>query len=331
MSLGPYPDFAWSVSRYRTLQECARKYFYSTYGMWGGWEDDASAERRLAYRLKKLESLDASIGTAIHRRAYELTTLAQEGQELPSADALREQTRSELGKLYRADRETFLRAPKNEPMLRTFYYGDGPSEKVLERVRTKLENCLPHLRNRDLWGRIRDWEIGVAYASNPDQFTDPVVEVDGVPVYADPDLLLRESNGDVFTVLDWKTGVPRERDQRQIAVYGLAVRERFDPEVIKGRLVYLLDGSGREVELRPAHIRRAEEWIRAGIEEMRGFVADPEVNRPRPKDDFPLTQDRRACGRCPYFEMCEEELRDTGPLPWEEAKGTLSVRARSQK
>lgn len=317
MSLGPYPDFTWSVSRHRTLQACARRYYWDTYGAWGGWEDDAPAETQLAYRLSKLTNLDFALGTAIHRRAHELTEIARAGRELPSVDALRRETRRELGEIYRAGEADFVRDPKGHPMLHGFYYGDGPDEEAIERVREKLEYCLPHLRDIDLWERIREWEVRVAFAPDPDEILDPTVEVDGAGLYATPDLVLRDTEDDTLTVVDWKTGRPRERDQRQIAVYGLFVRDQFDVSECRGRIVYLMDGSSQVVDLTPAVFEETEGWIADSVAEMRRFVADPEVNRAKPKAAFPLTENRWECKGCNFFELCEEELRAEGPMPWE--------------
>lgn len=318
MSLGPYPDFNWSVSRHRQIQTCARRYFWDRYGFWEGWDDDGPPEARLAYRLKKLTSLDLAVGTAIHRRAYELTERAREGREFPSVDALRRQARKELGEIYRAGEEHFVRDPKGHPMLHGFYYREGPDDKAIERVRDKLDNCLPHLRDLNLWEKIRSWELRVPFVSDPDEMPEPAVQVDDTGVYADPDLVLREADEETYTVVDWKTGRPRAGDERQIAVYGLFVRDRFEVPACRGRIVYLMDGSSQIVDLTPEVFEETERWIADSIAEMRSYVAAPDLNRPRPKAAFPLTENRRECRWCNFFELCEEELRAEGPLPWED-------------
>ena len=47
----PYPEFSWSISRQRKLDQCPRGYFYTYYLGWNGWLDDAPTEARVAYRL----------------------------------------------------------------------------------------------------------------------------------------------------------------------------------------------------------------------------------------------------------------------------------------
>lgn len=322
MSLGPYPDFAWSLTRERSLRECARRYYWGVYGGWEGWEEDAPDETRRAYRLKKLTNLDFALGAAIHRRAEELTRIARGGREFPSVRTLRRKTREEMAAVYRTSRSQFLRDPRSSPMLQSHYYGREPEEKVLERIREKLDRCLPHLRDLDLWERIRGREVRVMDLDAYDQRVEPSLEVAGIPVYANPDLVLWDPDDRRFTVVDWKTGEPRRDDRRQISVYGLSVIRNYDVQECRGRIVYLLDGSSRVEELTRDRLREIADDIRETAERMRDFVADPDVNRPRDRSAFPLTDDRWSCMRCNFFELCEEQLRDRGPLPWEQDAGS---------
>lgn len=262
-----------------------------------------------------------ALGSALHRRAWELVELARAGRDPPPVATLRRRTRAELAALYRTSREAFVRDPKGSPMLHGFYYGEGPDEDALERVREKLRLCLPHLLEVDLWPAIRERRLHVLFAGDPDRFYDPVPRADGTRVHATPDLVLWDPGDEGYTVVDWKTGKPRAADRRQVAVYGLFVRERYDVPRCRGRIVYLLDGSSRTEELGPEALEEAEARIGRGIDEMRRYVEDPERNRPRPRPAFPLASDRWECRRCRYLELCEEELRAAGPLPWEEEYG----------
>lgn len=318
MTLGPYPDFAWSHTRQRTLDRCPRRYYYRVYGSWQGWDDEAPSEARTAYRLKQLTSLHRAFGTSVHRRAYELVEAARSGREPPPDEVLRERTRSELGRLYRADRASFEDEPRDRPMLQASYYRDGPDEEDLEKLRLKLDRCLPNLRSLDLWRRIRERDDYVVHAEDPDgEFTPPELEVDGVGVFARPDLVVRDLESDELTVVEWKTGEPREEDREQVSAYGLWVRETMDEAPGRALVHYLLDGTARELELGERQLEAATGRIAEGLEEMRAYVEDPSVNRPRPKDAFPMTDDRWACYRCSYLELCEDELRSRGGLPWE--------------
>ena len=58
--------FSWSPSRDRLYRNCARAYYFNYYGSWGGWERDAPAPARLAYRLKQMTNLPMFAGTVVH-------------------------------------------------------------------------------------------------------------------------------------------------------------------------------------------------------------------------------------------------------------------------
>ena len=96
----PYPEFSWSISRQRKLDQCPRGYFYTYYLGWNGWMDDAPTETRVAYRLGKLTSLDALLGQQIDVRARELEAAARAGAVLPEADELETRTREALRQLW---------------------------------------------------------------------------------------------------------------------------------------------------------------------------------------------------------------------------------------
>jgi hypothetical protein len=75
----PYPEFAWSISRQRRLDQCPRAHFYTHHLGWNGWLDDAPTQTRVAYRLGKLTSLDALLGQQTDMRARELEAAARGG------------------------------------------------------------------------------------------------------------------------------------------------------------------------------------------------------------------------------------------------------------
>lgn len=325
MDLGPNPDFNWSQTRLKALEECRRRYYYQTYGSWEGWLDDADSESRLAYRLKQLSALDMAFGNIVHRFAYELAEISRAGREPPSIATLERQARDHLNERSQVSREEFIADPKNEKMLHGSYYRDGPDERAVERVNDKLNNCVANLHDLDVWRRIRHGNVRVVRANNPfGDFVPPSLEVDGVGVYAIPDLIVFDEAEDTYIIFEWKTGRPHASDRTQMGLYGLfAERNLTGPPAASstGRLVYLQDGSHETVDFSDELIADALDEIRDGIDRMRDFVdpsSDEDENAPVSKDKFQLTDNRWNCRSCNFFELCEEELRRRGPLPWEE-------------
>ena len=65
-------EFAFSWSRHKIFYECPRKLYWQYYGSWGGWEDEAPASARLAYRLKNIKNLTMLVGETFHEELAEI-------------------------------------------------------------------------------------------------------------------------------------------------------------------------------------------------------------------------------------------------------------------
>lgn len=314
---GPLPDFSWSRSRHDALTLCRRKYFYRYYDSWRGWEDDAPPRSRRAYLLKQLTSLPAELGRAVHRRAFEVGFRAAQGLEPPGLEELVRRTRDELNEVVRAsrDRRAFLRRPSRHDFLRRAWYGEPLGEEDVAAVEDRLETSHRALRSHGVWEAARREEVEVDFLADPEVIPDPEIRVDGVPVYGEPDLVVRPSGDRPPVVMDWKSGRERKGDLWQLAVHGLWLRATRGDRSCVGRVEYLAEGTGHEVELGESELREAEERIRESIGEMEDLLSDAGRNEPRGREAFPLTDRTRVCRWCEFFELCEAELRERGELP----------------
>ncbi len=312
MEIGPHPPFSWSRSRHGTLEICPRRYFWHYYGSWGGWEEEADEEARRAWLLKKLTGLRAELGRSVHRRAFEVGFRAAQGLELPAADELEARTRRELNRVVAAsrDRGAFLASPSHHPYLRSAWYGDGPGEEEIEAVRERLEPTHRHLVDHPIWAEVGAGRLEVLHLDDPDVRPEPDFALDGVPVYAEPDLLLRRVEDDRRIVVDWKSGRERRGDLWQVGLYGLFLRETRRIRACEGRVEYLARGESEAIELGPELIDRAEDRARESIGEMRELLEDPSKNRPRAREAFPMVDRSDVCRWCDFYELCEPELED---------------------
>lgn len=312
MDFGPQPSFSWSRSRHDTLEVCARRYFWRYYRFWRGWEDDADDEAHRAWLLKKLTGLRAELGRSLHRRAFEVGFRVAQGLDRPDVDALEAKTREELNRVVVAsrDRGAFLASPSQHPFLRSTWYGDGPGDEEIERVRERLGPTHRRLAEHPIWDGIEAGELEALHLDDPDVRPEPQFELDGVPVYAEPDLLLRRSEDDRRIVVDWKSGREQEGDLWQVALYGLYLRETRRIQASTGRVEYLATGESDELELEAEVLDRAEELARESLAAMRDLQEDRDENRPRPKEDFPMVDRRSICRWCDFYELCEPELED---------------------
>jgi CRISPR/Cas system-associated exonuclease Cas4 (RecB family) len=310
------------------VTQCARRYYHQYYGSHGGWSPNAPIQARLTYRLKQLTSLDTVLGTAVHEAAKHCVVAVTEGRPFPDYEILLEHVREALRTAWASssNRAAFIDAPKRDSMLLDAYYGRRVPDHVVARVRDKMEKCVKHLVECPIWEELRACGPGrVIVADTRMKFEHVCADGTEVPVYAAPDLVFlpagKSADLPSCVVVDWKTGAGEEDGRAQLAVYAMYVREilgvEFPGRGWEERVYALLTGEVRSYALSPADLRSASERINESVGFMRALTADPDRNIPRPMEDFPLThpRNRHACQRCPYFELCEGELKAAAAAP----------------
>jgi len=304
----PYPEFAWSISRQRKLNQCPRAYFYTYYLGWNGWLDDAPTETRVVYRLGKLTSLDALLGQQTDVRARELEAAARTGEQLPAADELETRTREALRELWtqsKTGRAAFEARPNQVTMLRSLYMGQDTQPET-DRLNQKAGPSMRGLLTTSHWERLR--ACGDAgRVEVPDFASFPH---DGVKVFAAPDLAYVE--GGVLHVIDWKTGRADDSNPMQVLLQMWWALETY-PELaqaaadgsleIRGYLEYVAAGSTQPVEAVAGFRDQTAETVRAGVSRMRALLADPEQNIPLEMAAFER-RESGLCRSCNFFPIC---------------------------
>lgn len=297
----PHPDFSWSHSRDATFSDCARKYYWQYCGSHNGWlsPEEVPEHARLAYRLKQLASLHTVFGTAVHDVAKDWALLIRSGEPPFPYHRMAVRVTRVLRHAHRCstDRDAFLRDPKRHPMLQAMYYEGRFVGREVAAVRGKMERCLFHLSKCRLWREL-PWfgPDGIVVVDTLDS-----AEIDGVTLYAAPDLVLRAD--DHVEIVDWKTGRDEEIVRAQLGLYAFFAERKlglpFSEDRWRGRVIRLHEGSDDSFGLRRRDLRQAEERMRASVAFMRTFLADPGANAPKPLDAFPKAH-RELRWRCPF-------------------------------
>ena len=304
----PYPEFSWSISRQRKLDQCPRAYFYAYYLGWNGWLGDAPAEARVAYRLGKLTSLDALLGQQIDVRARELEAAARTGASLPEADELEARTREALRQLWtrsKTGRAAFKARPNKVTMLRSLYMGQDTHPET-DRLNQKAGPSMRGLLAAPHWERLR--ACGDAGQVEVPDFAS--FQHDGVKVFAAPDLAYVE--GGVLHIIDWKTGRADDTQPVQVllqmwwalATYPELARAAADGSLeVRGYLEYVPAGQTQPVAAAPGFCDQAAETVRAGVAQMRALLADPERNIPLEMAAFER-REGGLCKTCDFLPVC---------------------------
>ncbi len=303
---------AWSFSRMRTFDSCRRRYYYQHYLKWGGWDERAPEERRLAYRLSRMTSADQLAGELVHQgiedalRRFRSNRLVVGADELV-ATALVKWDR----KLAESQSGRWKYDPKRVTCLVEDYYGLPDRDARLARGKERVEVCLRSFCASRTWEELRRGRVANWMATDGDSFE--TVEVMGISTYGRPDLAYDASPPDEpksrLRVFDWKTGSPRDSDVLQVRFYALLAESRwnFPPESVRARLVYLYPSPVEQtVEVTPEGIEDGKRVLLESWELMKSVLADVDENIPLGIEHFPVTRRPELCLRCPFQEICDD-------------------------
>jgi hypothetical protein len=311
--IGPYPMFGWSASRGRDLAACARLLYWKSWGAHLGWEVDPSHEAWLAYRCKHITTINMRVGVLIHTCAREIVEAVIRGEDPPDWRVLYDRCWADLQQLRTGRLEEFLHAPKRNPVLHEHVYGGAEYlPAAYETARERLYNCVINILESSALEEIsRCTSDQVIIADSIDAVTIPLGAGDEVTVWAAPDVAYRgPDDPEVVTVVDWKTG-GTDGAIEQLATYALYLHHRnqipVEPGKLRGRVVALDPYHETTFEIESTHVEAARARIRADVEVMRGFQADPSTNEAIAPAEFPMPppEDRRQCRRCSFYLLCE--------------------------
>jgi hypothetical protein len=295
-------DFSWSHSRHESFQACLKRYYFSYYAAWGGWEETAPTRVRELYRLKRLSN---RLQWAGHHAHLAIEFLLKSARRDPSGsiaasaaphqiDLMRREFRDSRSGAYRID-------PVRIPGLFEHEYNiEVPPEEwkaAVERVSIAIRNFMAS----DLWQEIQ--------ALPDDAFLS--VErrahflLDGLKVFAVPDLVLRRKG--TVAIYDWKTGTATPAEHRvQLGIYALLATDRWtsSPAEIEAH-VYNPVLEQRETFVYSAHdLESLREFIRDSADEMLFPLEKPDTNDAGNGDNFDCTENEEPCKTCPFLRAC---------------------------
>lgn len=294
----------WSHTRAETYRNCPRRYFYAYVSAPRGRAPDSAAPDRAAFVLSRLTSLDLALGATVHVRARELAVSALRRTPPGSFDELLGRSRQELNALWVNGRDTqaFIDDPTGRVGFEENFYERSPGPDRLGRLREKLGRCIASLREHPVWDLIRSAPRGAV------RVIDRPVRWDsgGAMLWAAPDLVVALP-GERPLILDWKTG--REHPGavlRQLRTYAWcassALKVARSDEGSVGCAVFLDRSEERRIELGPEDL---ESVRRGAAADLQAFTDLAEA----PPSAFPLATVRASCPFCPYWVLCEPEIR----------------------
>jgi hypothetical protein len=304
-------EFSWSASRDRLFRECARKYYYAHYGMWGGWRRDAEPRTREIYILKNLKTRQMWAGSVVHDAIRRSLLLLRNGQSVLAVDDILRITRARMRADWLGSKRRQNRVdPKRRLGLLEHAYGLPLAPEDWRAVAGHVEHCLRNFYASPLFRQLARVRPAAWLAT--EEIRDFQLETGAgrVRVWIQIDGAYRAEDG-TLVLLDWWTGRARGEssdDWIQRACRALYAAETWDVPTRRIRLVEFDLGEDQAVDhaVTNADLEAVRAFIGGSVLDMRRLLASPEANGAR-EEDFPRTPDRRRCLACPFRRPCLEE------------------------
>jgi len=298
--------FSWSHSRRGTFERCARQYYLTYYGSWGGWKKEAPPEVREAYIQKKLTTRAMWIGTVVHDMAEGVLKDLMAGRR-PNPDYHIRKAMSRAASDIRESRsERWREWPSRVCAFQDHYYGAEPPDEAWDEAMGIIEAQLRGFFDRPTYLRLQQVPERLLEVEELTQ-----VDVSGVPVWVKLDALVSDGKGGAV-VIDWKTGKHHQTSvvAAQLGVYGLYCTMHHDipADRIIAMHVNLRTGDRTQHPIDAAVLDQARTDIQASADAMRAKLVDVPGNIAQ-QSDFPMLEEgdtrcegcsfRRSCGREP--------------------------------
>jgi hypothetical protein len=303
-------EIHWSASRINELEYCERKYYFSHYEAWNGWDDDETERKKKAYMLKNRTNIKAWIGTATHRAIKEYLEFRLPAERIKIGISISMKSEFEMSRC--------------KQYLNGFRKGFG----LIEHYRD--QNIGPHDLEESISSAMDNFDVFLASIyhdmilrarkDNRMMFVDPGMNfdlmkfyIDGICVYAIPDIWVNIQEHK-YLILDWKTGkegdTPVDEPNLQLLVYGLrlSVDEKLEMrnDHIQAYEVYLPSLKRVGGTVTSDHLQRVIERIKSDIRTMQSYCLDISQNIPKEENAFKATTSENKCLTCNYSEICKK-------------------------
>jgi len=305
-------EFAWSKSRHELFQKCARSYWYSYYGSWGGWKKNHPA--RKAYILNKMTNRYAWVGNVVHN-AIEgvLRNAKRHGWAGFEAENVIERAVAQMRLDLKASKQKkYIDDPKKYPGFTEHYYEENVSDAQWIECRDKVQACLAYFFQCDIFINIKksDFASWIKF----EELDSYVINGANMWVKLDFGLVLK----DILHIFDWKTS--KEMMTKEAAVIQLAhyakyamlklghdlnkirvhevnvhLREKVSYDVTEDMIATLDNFRNRSCE---AIFEPFGHDPSTSAANLKGFIPD--------KNKFPIADTKRPCKFCNFKGICEK-------------------------
>lgn len=299
---------SWSHSRRRLFEECKRGYYYKYYGKWNGWNVDAPKERKIAYMLSNITTLDVYVGSALHDEITKIIQTLETGIPYTlDEDELCSQIDAALAE---SSERMWRESPKKyKNFWEHFYYGTPNTDKVQDAKR-KLVGGIKNFLNSEAYDKISRTIDRADFVWVAPENSFEAFEIDGpgddkIKVFAKPDLSV--SVGGKLHTFEWKSGKLSGKEDIQLSCYTMFANHKWNyaPDNVIGHAVGLypsVDHTARR--FLSDDLSSVKEEITTSYSEMKALHQaglDAELDR------FPKNKNTERCSMCQFKKLCDQK------------------------
>ena len=135
-------DFSWSFSRDNAFNTCKRKYYYSYYGSWGGWNKDADELSKKLYMLNKMTSLPMLAGSIVHDEVERTLKILRYGRKADIEKSKENVIKNFKQSWAQSKNKEWKDSPKWKANLFEHYYKKSLTDQELLDIRDLMVNSI---------------------------------------------------------------------------------------------------------------------------------------------------------------------------------------------
>jgi hypothetical protein len=150
-------EFSWSKTRDEVFKTCLRQYWFSYYGYWNGWLENALERTRQIYILKNLKNRQMWAGEKVHECIQRSLYNIRRGIKVLPVDEIVSITLDQMRAEFRSSKlKTYLKKPKTCALFEHEYEIELTDEQWKE-VANNVETCLRNFYASDIYYGLKSY------------------------------------------------------------------------------------------------------------------------------------------------------------------------------
>lgn len=298
---------SFSLSKYNTLKDCPKKYYYTYYLSNGVCDPSENDFINQAKRLKKLSNRYFYSGKIIHDVAKDL--ISNQTRFKPSSIDI-DSLKLKAIKYFRSTCVNDLNIFKNDLCinddikLMEYFYGDEINTSQGKNTVETIESCINNLLNTTTFSEIKNKDVSLI--ENVEESYNNFI-FNSMKTYAVLDLLYKDNLRGKYVIVDWKTSAKEDaNDKKQQLLYALYVMSKYKVSIddIICRCEYLRDGSYKEYNFNTMDVDAFILKFNKMLNDINGYLDNIDMNIPKAPDTFIHTTNTKVCSLCAYKQLC---------------------------